>query len=344
MDKQLIVEICEGKSELSVLDLSDNSQNFLLRLCTVLISKGYQHPFLKKSFQLIAQNKIAILKRNFLSLAEEKKPLVKNRTAITITFGDQAENHAGMQIIGKMAEHGFSIEELQSAKSRLESQGCVCEYINLKEKLLSDWNNPDNINIPEAGVLLIRKGVSHMLSDVNFSADNMFEEQAYLNLDTKAFMYGRVVDKSARYNLCFDDKEQEPDYENKKGRIISYYDVPLTRYIRHMIPLYLGEKARNLAGEGNYYFDSSKCGIGWHGDSERKKVVAMRIGVSIPLAYQWYYNGKRIGDIIRFDNINHGDLYVMSEKASGWDWKRKIKPTLRHSAGCKKYLEFKKEE
>jgi hypothetical protein len=35
--------------------------------------------------------------------------------------------------------------------------------------------------------------------------------------------------------------------------------------------------------------------------------------------------------------LNHGDLYVMSEKAVGQDWKRKVIPTLRHAAGAKKY-------
>lgn len=270
--------------------------------------------------------------------------MTKRKTAITITFGDCAENHKGMQIIGKFADCGFTTEELIKTKEIFEREGCRCDYINLKERLLSTWDNPDSLEIEDASVLIIRGGVTHMLSKVGFDADYIFQEQANLEVDTKAFMYGRVVEKSARYNLCFDEKEQEPDYENKKGRIIAYNDVPLTRYIRHMLPTYLGEKARNLAGEGNYYFDAKTCGIGWHGDSERKKVVAMRLGVSIPLAYQWYHRGKRIGDTIRFDDVNHGDLYVMSEKASGWDWKRKVKPTLRHAAGCKKYLQFKKEE
>lgn len=270
--------------------------------------------------------------------------MTKRKTAITITFGDCAENHKGMQIIGKFADCGFTTEELTSTKEMFEREGCRCDYINLKERLLSTWDNPDSIEIEDASVLIIRGGVTHMLSKVGFDADYIFQEQANLEVDTKAFMYGRVVEKSARYNLCFDEKEQEPDYENKKGRIVAYNDVPLTRYIRHMLPTYLGEKARNLAGEGNYYFDAKTCGIGWHGDSERKKVVAMRLGVSIPLAYQWYYRGKRIGDTIRFDDVEHGDLYVMSEKASGWDWKRKLKPTLRHAAGSKKYLQFKKED
>jgi hypothetical protein len=231
------------------------------------------------------------------------------------------------------------------AKEIFESEGCTCNLVDLKERLLSTWNNPDGIDIEDASILIIRGGATHILS-LAFpgepeSSFNIFEEQAELELDTKAFMYGRVVNKSARYNLCFDEKDQEPDYENKKGRIIAYSNVPLTKYIRRKLPDYLGLKAKELAGEGNYYYDSSKCGIGWHGDSERKKVVAMRLGASIPLAYQWFYRNERIGDIIRFDDVGHGDLYVMSEKASGWDWKKRIKATLRHAAGSKKFLEFK---
>ena len=341
MDKQLILDICEGKSELSVLDLSDNSKDFLLRLCTVLISRGYEHPFLKKSFKLITDNKISILKRNFNSL--QKTILSKDRTAITITFGDQAENHAGMQIIGKMAEHGFTIDELQKTKSLFESQGCTCEYINLKQRLLDTWSNPDNINIDDAGVLLIRNGVSHILREVGYNADSMFEEQAHLNLDTKAFMKGRVVNKVARHNVCFDETEQEPDYSNKKGRIVKYDDVPVTKYLRYSFPKYLGNSATKLAGEGNYYYDISICGIGWHGDTERKKVVAVRLGSSIPLSYQWFYRHKIIGKRIDIPKINHGDIYVMSEKASGFDWKSSSFATLRHAAGSQKFLKYKPE-
>jgi hypothetical protein len=31
-------------------------------------------------------------------------------------------------------------------------------------------------------------------------------------------------------------------------------------------------------------------------------------------------------------------MYVMSEKAVGFDWKKRIVPTLRHAAGCDKYI------
>ena len=36
--------------------------------------------------------------------------------------------------------------------------------------------------------------------------------------------------------------------------------------------------------------------------------------------------------------INHGDIYVMSEKATGYDWKKRNRLTVRHAAGCEKYL------
>ena len=92
--------------------------------------------------------------------------------------------------------------------------------------------------------------------------------------------------------------------------------------------------------EGNRYFDVNKCGIGWHGDAERKKVVAIRLGASIPLKYQWFYKSKSFGEIQEFV-LDHGDMYIMSEKATGHDWKLRSKKTLRHCAGCNKYTKPK---
>jgi hypothetical protein len=43
------------------------------------------------------------------------------------------------------------------------------------------------------------------------------------------------------------------------------------------------------------YYDVSKCGIGFHGDAERIKVIAIRLGESMPLHYQWFQNSKPVG-------------------------------------------------
>lgn len=148
-------------------------------------------------------------------------------------------------------------------------------------------------------------------------------------------MYGRVVNKHARYNLCFDDLAQEPDYEDGKGRIIARDSVLILKKIKKSLPKFING-AKDLAGEGNYYYDVSKTGISYHCDLERKKVVGVRLGNSIPLYYQWYLNSKPIGTKLKID-LDGGDLYIMSEVAKGITWNKKDVFTLRHAAGCDKY-------
>lgn len=153
-------------------------------------------------------------------------------------------------------------------------------------------------------------------------------------------MYGHVVNKHARHNLCFGEDNQEPYYEEGKGRIVAFKDVALLNHMRAVLPETIGEKGRDLVAEGNYYYDISKCGIGWHGDSERKIVIALRLGLPMSLHYQWYHRFKPIGS--RCDlMLNHGDIYYMSEKAVGSDWKRPSQYTLRHAAGAKKFVDVK---
>lgn len=81
-----------------------------------------------------------------------------------------------------------------------------------------------------------------------------------------------------------------------------------------------------------------KTYIGYHGDSERKIVIAMRLGTeSMPFYYQWFQRSSAIGKNIKIV-LNPGDVYVMSEKAVGTDWKKKIIPTLRHATAMDEKL------
>lgn len=137
--------------------------------------------------------------------------------------------------------------------------------------------------------------------------------------------------------MCFAQKEQEPDYENGLGRIVKFADVPLLAQVRARLPEFVGPKAQGLMVEGNYYYDVKTCGIGFHGDSERRRVVGVRIGQGLPLHYQWYHGGSPAGERVKLD-LDGGDVYVMSEKATGDDWKKKKVLTLRHAAGAAKFL------
>ena len=59
----------------------------------------------------------------------------------------------------------------------------------------------------------------------------------------------------------------------------------------------------------------------------------------MPMKFGWFYKWKMVGKSYK-TIINGGDLYFMSEKAVGSDWKSSSIFTLRHAAGAKKYLKF----
>jgi len=244
--------------------------------------------------------------------------------AITLTFGDRAENHHGMEIIGQGAEKGFSLQDLQIMKEAVETNyGVPCNLVNLHVGHGKD--------LPEAYLLIIPNGCK-LNPLINY--DGLCEELIALHWDDKALMKGKVVNKKARHNLCFDNIKQDPDYENGKGTIIAYSDTFYMQNLKNFISRFFN--AGELKGEGNFYYDLSQCGIGFHGDSERKKVIAVRLGTKFPLCFQWFQHFVPISERMVF-NLGEGDIYIMSEKAVGTDWKRSSIPTLRHSAGCDKY-------
>jgi len=249
----------------------------------------------------------------------------------TVTFGDVAENHVGMQKIGELASNGYSIEQIMNLYEKLTNIGLECRVVNLNESLPADKQHLAEPAI----VLVIVKGVQHIICHEDASL--LMEEHDNLPMDKKALMYGRVVNKKARWNLCFADESQEPNYELGNGRIVSYADIPYTNIIRHTIAEWTEDNLLN--GEGNYYYNINKCGIGYHGDSERKKVFAFRMGALMPLYFQWHLNSNPIGEKVKID-LSDGDMYIMSEKAVGFDWKSKKILTLRHATGCAEYTKI----
>ena len=228
---------------------------------------------------------------------------------ITLTFCEIAENHNGMQKIGKETENGFTYNQLHQIEQKLIGKNIKTEMVELGDN---------------ACVLILRKPYF-------VDADNLYTEQKGLKWDVKAYMRGRVVFKRARYNLCYSDFSQTADYENKKGTVVDFKDLDYLNRLRLLLPEFLGEKAEKLQAEGNLYYDK-KCYIGFHGDTERKIVIGVRLGSTMELYYRWFKDTKPVSEMIEI-KLNHGDVYVMSEKAGGGDWKtRKIK-TLRHCAG-----------
>lgn len=259
------------------------------------------------------------------------------KETFTFTFGEQAENHAGMQILGGgLADKGFDITDINAAIEKIKTTDTT-NSIKIQLVALHEYGKkarPD-LEFEEAYILIIRNGLDMLLGD--FTKDDLLKEQEALTWDTKALMRGRVVNKHARSNLCYGETKQVANIAEGKGTIVPFLELPVTKAMHSNLHKVFGEKAKNMQLEGNRYFDLDKCKIGWHGDGERKRVIAVRLGASFQFAYQWYYNNDTIGPRIS-TIMNHGDVYIMSEKASGWDWKRSSIPTLRHAAGNDKNL------
>lgn len=245
------------------------------------------------------------------------------KQTITLTFGDNAENHVGMQKIGKDAECGLNLNDLNEIITEFKklSKNVEHKLFNLNDLL----ENKDKTNY-DAHFLVIKNGVN-ILSNLN----NLMNEQINLEWDNKCKMYGRVVNKKARYNLCYSDFTQEPDYENGKGRVYDFKNLNELKNLRQNLGK-LHPKLLNLQCEGNNYYDIDNCYIGYHGDSERKIVVGARLGETFPIHFQWYNKRNTVGKLFTY-NLENGDIYFMTEKTSGNDWKKSNIFTLRHAAG-----------
>lgn len=290
----------------------------------------------------------------------------KAASAITITFSESVENHVGMEIRGLKGETGITMFDIDYAIENCNTLGIKTEKIDLICDAMNDEAYED-VEFDEACVLILRNAAQILLSnDSNprdysgssgssgssdssgssgynsSTANDLFQEMDKLAWDTQIYSrkHQRVVNKNARWNVCFDDESQEADFENKKGTVIAFDDVPLLNIIRVAIGEILGDVGQNLLAEGNKYYNVKTTGIGYHGDTERSKVVALRLGEPIPLVYQWFYKGKPIGSRIDLPQLMNGDMYIMSQKAVGNDWQKRNITTLRHAAGAKKYITY----
>lgn len=268
------------------------------------------------------------------------------KQTISLTFGDCGENHVGMEKVGKLVNKGmgFNIQDLKKYMEIMQSLGLECSVHNLKEQIQNDVNESIYTNIEDAYVLVIRKGLNKLLEKNSKTLEQFKTQLNSFEWDRKYYCNRRkkVLNKHARANVCFGETSCEPDYENKKGRIIGYSDIDCLRIIKENIEEILGDKCKNMICEGNKYFDLKKCGIGHHGDAERRKVIAFRLGETMKLHFTWFFKSKHIGKTLEL-SLDDGDMYIMSEKAVGNDWKRRNIYTLRHAAGIDgcKYLELK---
>ena len=288
------------------------------------------------------------------------------KRAICITNGEQGENHAGMQMIGNgLAENGYTLEDALKFKEKFENMGGTDILYDLKEECLGESKDECN---EEAYVLKFEDGVNVLFRNkiekavekitlrfktlknkkINsgelkeklfniYNAEKLFEEQFSFEWDKTYWdtRRSKVLNKNARWNVCYGEKGQEPDYENKKGTVIAYSQCKVMRSWRKELLDLIEGLNEDFVAEGNLYYNVLKTGIGFHGDAERRKVVAGNFcdeGIIRELNYIAYLKSERIGKRFRME-LKNGDMYIMIGTAAGTDWKKRNKITFRHAAG-----------
>ena len=251
-------------------------------------------------------------------------------SAFTITFGDRAENEHNMDKIGTEAPRGLSDARLRHASAELAQRGIASSIYDLKQLLPT----VERTKAQDACVLVIPAGVQHLLGDDAERA--LYRELTSMPKDkTMLCPYSNAVVKSnARHSNTIGDYDQQPDIANGKGTVVNFADYPIVAGLRETFQATFALK-NQLVAEVNHYYDTGKCGINFHGDKERKMVFAARSGGGsngFPLLYSWFCHGEPVGStgVLK---LKRGDVYVMSEKAVGYDCSNAAILTLKHAAG-----------
>lgn len=313
------------------------------------------------------------------SLLKTSEKTVKNMMEserMSLTCAPGGENNRGMEIIGRMPikGEGFTASDLEGLepyfvglmppKMDAEKQLCFPKVALLDLNGLSMDDNVDDLgDEDQARVLILRdwakgadkeiyKEIAPIRWDAEYLDPNKYRTEIVDGKEVK--VRGKRMNKRARTNLCFvPDREQEPAVFEGKGTI---YDLKKMNVMNECVErlreeiatglIEIGSKTKVIINvvEGNRYYDLKKTGIGFHGDTERVVVICISIGgFNYPMRWQWFKDGMPVGRPIDI-HLNSGDVYIMSEKAVGADWKLKSKYTLRHSAGAEKYRSLSKWE
>ena len=290
-----------------------------------------------------------------------------NSERISLTMAPGGENHRGNQLIGRMPIKGegfkYSDIDIMGEKIR-KNMGDNVEVLNLNNlsgvEVINGLNNED-----QARVLILRNWASKDKTeqiykecvedkwDSKYLDPNKYRTEIKDGKEVK--VRGKVMNKLARTNLCYvAGMSQEPEYIEGKGTIVDLNTKSTlnsevlrlkTTLQEALIEGGSDSKVEINVVEGNRYYDLKKTGIGFHGDTERVVVICLTIGGGggYPMRFQWFKDGMPIGNSIDLA-LNDGDVYIMSEKAVGADWKLRSKYTLRHAAGADKYRSLKKWE
>jgi len=316
---------------------------------------------------------------NMKNLSNEEMKAIMATERMSLTMAPGGENNRGMEIIGRMPikGEGFTSKDIEGLGPYFEAKTQLAmdkygdrpvEVLDLN-KLSGDDTIGELVDDDQGRVLILRdyisnwhgghgsdveiyKEIAPIRWDAEYLDPNKYRTEIVDGKEVK--VRGKRMNKLARTNLCFvADREQKPAVFEGKGTI---YDLKKMKFLNAAVERLRNDIAKGLIDigsktkvvinvvEGNRYYDLKKTGIGFHGDTERVVVICLSIGCwNYPMRWQWFKDGMPVGKPIDI-RLNSGDVYIMSEKSVGADWKKSSLYTLRHAAGANKYRSLSKWE
>ncbi len=316
--------------------------------------------------------------KNYWGMSDTEIASFMEGERFSLTCAPGGENNRGMEIIGRMPikGEGFTADDIEDLGPYFRKlmvpdlkTGVNPVAVFDLNALSLDLTVDDLPDEDQARVLLLRDWAASSVGAHGWT-NKVYRELASRRWDAEYLdpnkyrteivdgkevrVRGRPMNKRARTNLCFvAGREQEPAvlegkgsiYDLKKmGALVTGVEKLKEQISAGLIEIGSKTKVEINVVEGNRYYNLKNTGIGFHGDTERVVVICISIGCdNYPMRWQWFKDGMPVGKSIDI-TLNCGDVYIMSEKAVGSDWKKKSLYTLRHSAGAKKYRDLSKWE
>jgi hypothetical protein len=171
-----------------------------------------------------------------------------------------------------------------------------------------------------------RTEIATILVIPNYIKNDLYQTLLSVDWDKKVLLRNKVVNRIGKYVISIHDEAQEPNYEQGQYRVLSYNELEDLKVVKNNVNKIVNQN--NLLCKGDYNYNHEKLKLKYQG-GKVNNMICIHLGDPIQLSYKWFFSNKAVSESTGF-TLNHGDLYIMSEKATGHDYKLKKNPILKY--------------
>lgn len=256
-------------------------------------------------------------------------------SSIHLMFCDIANHGDKMQNVGLICDSGFTNENLSLYQKNLGSD--IATIYNVKDCLPRTL-----MEIPDCYVLVIKDYFEDYVDDLWETLMTNEASQGTkitgVNWDSTRIKDGKIINNNLGYKLIFTDlrgswKYPFSPYDNR-GTVYNSNFLPSLSHIQTTLQAQLGYLP---VVDGTLYYNTDECFTPLHQVKDRKKLVGLGLGETVPLQFKWFHSNIPCSETMSIP-IDHGDLYIISQAAAGIHKEKQTKLFLKYGVGNNKAL------